>query len=193
MKKLFGLGLLFLSIASHAETTTISGIVLNGIAGNFWKTGIVDSWILGVSNSPTGPLINNSNTTITDAPFGTYWLFADSLYDVSLGTTPELQVYLSNGSVLDTFFSLSGQSGVGSTWSVISGSNQLSLGWAQGTADLVGTYGNTGPDGVNDFYLKAQISSTPIPAVPEPEEWTMILVGVGMISYQIRSKRRKAQ
>ena len=163
MKKIFVLGLLCWSFASHAASTTISGIVLNGIPGEYWTTGVVFSWVLGVSNSPTGPLINNPDTTIPDAPLGTYWFFADSSYNVSLGTTPELTVYLSDGSVLDTFFNLSGQSGVGNTWTVKSGSNQLSLGWAQGTADLVGIWDEMSPNGVNDFYLKALILPTPIP------------------------------
>ena len=37
----------------------------------------------------------------------------------------------------------------------------------------------------------AQGCSTCIPPVPEPEEWTMILLGFGLVGYQVRRKREK--
>lgn len=131
-----------------------------------------------MSDRPEGPLLNQADTTIKGIPLGQYWLFADP---ANLGSRPELLVHLSDGTTLDTIFDATGSNGIANTWSRISGSPELSLGWAQGTIDLVGTYGGWAPNGINDFYLQAQI-------VPEPETNAMLLAGLVLLSVLSRRK-----
>jgi hypothetical protein len=181
MKKLLlGLGLFSFSVASHASTTINDITLFNSQnQGQIWITTGTFHWVLGVSDKPEGPLLNQADTTIKGIPLGQYWLFADP---AGLGSRPELLVHLSNGTTLDTIFDATGSNGTANTWSRISGSPELSLGWAQGTADLVGTYGGLAPNGTNDFYLQAQI-------VPEPETYAMMLAGLGLLG--ALSRRRK--
>jgi hypothetical protein len=103
-----------------------------------------------------------------------------------LGANPELIVHLSDGTTLDTIFNLSGLNGTKNVWSIKSGSNLLSLGWAQGSADLVGTYGGIGGDGTPDLYLKAQVgpSAIPVPAA-------IWLLGSGLLTLTGINRRKK--
>lgn len=156
-------------LAGFAQTTiaaTIDSIELintNNPGPVWWTVDSSQHWILGVSDKVNGPLLNNPDSSITGASLGSYYLFANS---ADLGANPELIVHLSDGTTLNTIFNVSGQNGTKNVWSISSGSNLLSLGWAQGSADLVGTYGGIGGDGTPDLYLKAQIgpSAVPVPA-----------------------------
>ena len=162
--------------AVQAAAVTITDITLfnSQDPGIIWITSSPSShWILGVSNQPHGPLLNAPNASVAGIPQGNYWLFADP---ANLGPIPELDVTLSDGSSLSALFQVVGNNGVAQSWSRLSGSTQLSLGWATGTADLVGTYGGIRPDGINDFYMTATIGVAPVP-VPA----AVWLVGSGLL------------
>ncbi|SEA62342.1 PEP-CTERM sorting domain-containing protein [Nitrosospira multiformis] len=185
MKKvLLGLGLFYFSVTSQASTTIDDITLFNSQnPGQIWITTGTFHWILGVSDKPEGPLLNQPDTSIKGIPLGQYWLFADP---ASLGSRPELLVHLSDGTTLDAIFDATGSNGTANTWSRISGSPELSLGWAQGAVDLVGTYGGLTPNGVNDFYLQAQI-------VPEPETYAMFLAGLGLMGFMAKRKQTKTK
>ena len=100
MKKvLLGLGLFSFSLVSQASTTIDDITLFNSQnPGEIWVTTPVFQWILGVSDNPQGPLLNQADTTIKGIPLGQYWLFADP---ASLGSRPELLVHLSDGRTLE--------------------------------------------------------------------------------------------
>lgn len=184
MKKLLlGLGLFGFSVTSQASTTIDDITLFNSQnQGQIWITTGVHHWVLGVSDRPNGPLLNQADTNVKGIPLGEYWLFADP---ANLGSRPELLVHLSDGRTLDTIFDATGSNGTENTWTRISGSPELSLGWAQGTVDLVGRYGGLAPNGNNDFYLHAQI-------VPEPETYAMMLAGLGLLGTLARRRKNSA-
>lgn len=181
--------LFVLSLTSFAQTTiaaTIDSIELintNNPGPVWWTVDSTQHWILGVSDKANGPLLNNPDSSITGASLGSYYLFANP---ADLGANPELIVHLSDGTILDTIFNVSGQNGTKNVWSIGSGSNLLSLGWAQGSADLVGTYGGIGGDGTPDLYLKAQVgpSAVPVPAA-------IWLLGSGLLTLTGINRRKK--
>ena len=166
------LSLAMASFSAHSATTISDITLLNSQSpGNIWITTGTHHWILGVSDKPSGPLLNDSDTSISGIATGQYWLFADP---ANLGNLPELQVTLSDGTKLDAVFQVSGINGSGQTWARVSGDSEISLGWASGAVDLVGTYGGRAPNGNNDFYLSTIISATP---VPEPHPAALFLLG----------------
>ena len=154
---------IFATSSVQAAVVTISDITLfnSQNPGQIWITSSPSlHWILGVSNQPNGPLLNAPSASVAGIPQGDYWLFADP---ANLGLYPQLDVTLSDGSSLSALFQVVGNNGVAQPWTRLNGSTQLSLGWAAGTADLVGTYGGIRPDGINDFYMTATIGVAPVP------------------------------
>ena len=130
--------------------------------GQIWNTVPVDGiWALGVSSAPGGPLLNASNTSISGLPFGNYYLYAEP---TDLGKNPLLKVYLSDSTISYTLFMLDGSNGSGTPWISWDGDLAITLGWANGTANLVVGESVT-PGGANDFYLKAGIyaGTAPLP------------------------------
>lgn len=146
----------------QAAEVSISDITLfnSQNPGQIWVTSSTSHWILGVSDHANGPLLNAPNASVAGIPQGNYWLFADPAI---LGSLPQLNVTFSDGTSISALFQVVGSNGTAQTWTRLSGSSQLSLGWAAGTADLVGTYGGINPDGINDFYMTATIGTVPIP------------------------------
>ncbi|QOJ23121.1 MAG: PEP-CTERM sorting domain-containing protein [Gammaproteobacteria bacterium] len=171
MKKLIiGVFLIISSFSAQAAVTIKDLTLFNSEnPGQIWVTWTTGHWILGVSDLAHGPLLNAPDASVEGIPQGNYWLFADP---AGLGTFPELDVTLSDGSTMSAIFEVSGSNGTAQSWTRISGSPLLSLGWADGSADLVGTYAGISPDGVNDFYMYATIG-----AVPEPSQYIMLLLG----------------
>lgn len=162
--------ILFLSLIS-LEAANISSMVLRGGTGTTfsnwswngqgWNTYADSWWVLGVSSQANGPLINQANKTIPSSPMGTYWLYSEP---TSLGTNARLVVNLSDGTVLDSIFTLAGTSGTQNVWNRTDGSNLITLGWAQGTANLVGSGATLSPSGGNDCYLQVTVGAVPEPA-----------------------------
>lgn len=187
---------IFATSSVQAAIVTISDITLfnSQNPGQIWDTSSPSlHWILGVSNQPNGPLLNAPSTSVAGIPQGDYWLFADPLnVPVSpywnLGLYPQLDVTFSDGSSSSALFQLVGNNGVAQPWTRLNGSTQLSLGWAAGTADLVGTWGGIHPDGINDFYMTATIGVAPVP-VPA----AVWLLGSGLLGLISIAKRVRSE
>jgi hypothetical protein len=150
----------------HADT--ITGITLKGgdmgmvswyWDGQGWTTNATGWYVLGVSETPGGALINHADTTISAAFPGSYWLYADATY---LGSAPMIEVTTAELGTLSAVFALSGSAGTETSWALIEGSTLLHLGFAAGSADQVGTYGQMTPNGRGDHYLHLAVG-TPVP------------------------------
>jgi hypothetical protein len=184
---------LFTIFAGPVAADTITGITLYGGDGGTnwswngqgWTTTNTGWYVLGVSSTPNGTLVNQSNTTIS-VPFDQhYWLYAEPTF---LGSTPKVDVITTDNGTLTTIFTLGGSAGTESPWSFLVGSSLLQLGWASGSANKVGSGSNMTPSGSDDFYLHLQAGSTqPGSTVPEPA--TMLLLGIGLIG--LAGVRRK--
>ena len=149
--------------------------------GQGWNTS-ADSWyILGVSADPGGALLNNPNKTIADLPLGTYWLYSEP---TALGANPRLGITFSDSGTLDATFALSGTRGTENTWTRTDGSDRITLGWAQGTADKVGPWASQVPSGTDDQYLKLTVQSVPEPA-------SLLLLGMAAALVGLRPGRRQ--
>lgn len=197
MKRLIMIFLCVFLLAGSAQATlTIEGMTLWGGTGTtffdgsdpwvsngqIWTTTNSNGWwVLGVSSTPGASLLNSltpgpTYTTISGLDFGNYYLYAEP---TDLGSNPQLQVYLSNNLVnpIAAIFQLSGPSGVANTWTQTAGAGVITLGWAAGTADLVGSGQSMVPSGANDFYLKAGVSNPYV--VPLPG--AVWLLGSGLV------------
>jgi hypothetical protein len=70
--------------------------------------------------------------------------------------------------------------------------NQPQTNWTQYSFNLIGTGSNTisfSGYSSSGYNLLDDIN---VHAVPEPEEWAMMLLGFGLVGYQIKRKQRKA-
>lgn len=156
-------------LAGSAQAGIINRMTLRGGNGDTfgvwvpnhqsWSCPTGGGYILGVSKNPGseptyGPLLNKPDTSI-DIPAGVYYLYAEPTF---LGNNPKLQVYLKNGTVIEAIFRIVDVSGSGALWTRTDGSPAITLGWAPGVADLVGTYSSMVPSGVNDFYLRTGVN-----------------------------------
>jgi len=156
-----------------------------GSNGQIWNTYADTRWVLGVSAVPHGLLLNSSSTNVSLSP-GSYWLYAEP---ADLGSAVKLDVDLSDGTTLSAIFEVYGANGVQSSWSRISGSTLLTLGFADGFADAVSAGEVLAPDGINDFYLRVNID--PLQPVPEPAN--LLVFGGGLVCLAaIRRKFHKA-
>ena len=110
---------------------------------------------------PGGPLLNAPNTSISGLPFGNYYLYAEP---TDLGNNPQLNVYLSDSTIIAAIFQVVGANGSGTPWTWIVGDSAIILGWANGPANLV-VGESVNPGGANDFYIKAGIhaGTAPLP------------------------------
>ena len=61
---------------------------------------------------------------------------------------------------------------------------------ATSTSQVLSFLAAGGPNGLPPFVLLDGVSITA--AVPEPEEWAMMLVGVGLVGFQVRRKQKKS-
>jgi len=174
----------------HAETTIERLTLFNAQnPGIVWTTAPrTTQWILGVSDQPFGPILNASDSSISDLPLGNYWLFADP---ADIGTRAVLSLRLSDGSRLAALFQVVGSNGSAQAWERLAGSSQLSLGWAGGVVDLVGQTNGTGPDGINDLYMFATLGAPSLAAapVPEPGQGGLLLLGVAAVAARARLGR----
>jgi hypothetical protein len=157
--------------------------------GNAWTT-INNGWfVLGVSATATGSLVNNSNTTIS-VPFDhDYWLYAADIGVTSTSGNPKVEVTTVALGTFSTIFTVNGGYGSGMSFSYLSGSPLLQLGWASGTADKVGYNQQMTPNGQNDIYLHLQAGSPS----PVPETATMLLLGSGLMGLAWFRRRFKKQ
>lgn len=173
---------MFLFLSGAAQAVTIEGMELWGGSvsgpnwfgnGQIWNTFNDGRWVLGVSQTANGALLNNATTTeLSGLALGNYWLYASP---TSLGTYAKLDVYLSDSTVTSAIFEVNGSAGTANFWTRWSGNPDISLGWAEGTADKVRPGESMVADGTNDFYLQAQVGqvATPLPA-------TVWLLGAGL-------------
>lgn len=176
--------------AGPASAETITGITLYGGEGGSawswngqgWDTYNNYWWVLGVSSTPNGALVNHSDTTVS-VPFNQdYWLYAEP---TSLGSTPKVTV-VTDIDTYETIFTLSGSAGTETTWSILAGSSRLGLGWAAGTADKVLGGQNMTPGGGNDFYLHLQ-AGTPVPL-----PGALWLMGAGLAGLAGITRRKRS-
>lgn len=202
MKRTVFLAACLLWLSSTAYGATIKDITLAGgnLSGpNFWvATGDVwntipndGNYVLGVSATAAGDLLNNktdpANYTSIDGLAGGHYLLNAIVWSGGLGTNPKLDVTLSDNSVLQTIFTLSGDPGTANYWARASGSSLLALGWAEGTADKVTSGENLAsmsPDAVNDHYFQTNI--VPLPG----GVW---LLGAGLLGLGLLGGRRTAR
>lgn len=177
--------------APGAQADTITGITLYGGDGGTswswngqgWTTTGSGWWVLGVSTTPNGALVNQPYYTPVSVPFpGNYWLYAEPTY---LGSTPKIDVTTVDLGTLTTIFTLTGSAGTESPWTYLTGSTLLQLGWASGSADKVGSGGQTSPSGINDFYLHLQ-AGTPVPL-----PGALLLFGPGLVGLAAIRRRFK--
>lgn len=181
--KNFIVGTLFIitSLTANAAVTIKDITLFNSEnPGQIWITSGTFHWILGVSDQPNGPLLNAPNGSVDGISQGNYWLFADP---ANLGQFPQLDVTLSDDSTLSAIFEIVGSNGTVQSWTHLSGSPLLSLGWADGSIDLVGTYGGITPNGTNDYYMQATLG------IPEPETYAMLLTGLGLLGFMARRRK----
>lgn len=170
MKRLLMMSLCLFWLVGYAQAVTITGMKLYGGNGESFDTWAhnTQTWgnlndggyVLGVSQNPGaaptfGPLLNLPDTTIS-IPCGNYYLYAEPTF-LGLGQNPQLRVWLSNNTVTSAIFKIVGERGAGTSWTRTDGNKLITLGWASGTADLVGTYQSMVPSGINDFYLQVGI------------------------------------
>jgi hypothetical protein len=182
-KRLVALTLLSASFAAHSEVTIVDVTLFNSQnPSQIWITSSSAHWILGVSDRPNGPILNAPDSSVTGISQGNYWLFADPAI---LGSLPQLHVNLSDGTALDAIFQVQGVNGTEQSWTRLSGSPTLSIGWAQGTVDLVGRYGGVHPNGINDLYMAATLGP-----VPEPAVAAMLLMGLVGVALSKRAADR---
>lgn len=179
-------------IATPAEAITITGMDLyggNGGAtwagnGQIWSVSNPAMYVLGVSATPNGTLVNQPNSI--SVPFNqNYWLYAEP---TTLGTTALINVFTIELGTIQAIFNITGISGTESVWSLVSGSSQLQLGWAAGTANKVGAGRIFTPSGANDFYLHLTAGST---SVPLPSTLLLLAVGIAILA-GTRLGRKKA-
>src|SRR5665647_2907652 len=95
--------------AGPVAADTITGITFYGGDGGSnwtwngqgWTTLNTGWYVLGISSTPNGTLVNQSDTTIS-VPFdSSYWLYADPTF---LGTTPKIEVTTTGQGMLTTIF-----------------------------------------------------------------------------------------
>ena len=184
MKRLIMMLLCVFLLAGSAQAVTIEGMSLFGGDGATFDTWQSDgqawstlswstAWVLGVSSSPGGPLLNQADTSISGLSVGNYYLYAEPTY---LGNNPQLVVYLSDNTNIAAIFNLNGLPDSGAAWTLTAGDESLTLGWALGTADLVGGGKSIVPSGDSDFYLIADPCPAPVPLPP-----TVWLFGSGLL------------
>jgi hypothetical protein len=172
------IAMLALSMAlSSAQAVTIQSITLDGGNGTtlatwtptiaVWTTENVNHWVLGVSSSSGGPLLNQANGTLTGISLGGYFLYGDPY---PWGTNPKLIAVFSDNTVHQAIFAVNGVNGSGTSWTWLAG-DHLALGWASTTADLVSANRSLTSNGIQDLSLYATI---PLPS-------TLLLLGSGLV------------
>ena len=188
MKKVsvFSCGLLIVVslLTAPVMASTITGITLQGgntpsgaweWNGQGWSTDIPNWYVLGVSSTEGGTLVNNPDKTISVSFGPEYWLYATQTF---LGSTPKVTVETDNRT-FTTIFTLSGANGSGEPWTYLQGDTELQLGWASQSADKVDRWTQTQGGGV-DYSLHLQ-------TVPEPATLTLLTLG----SLAVLRKRRR--
>jgi hypothetical protein len=170
MKRLIMMFLCIFLLVGSAQAVTIEGMTLYGGNGDtfatwggngqIWNTFNDGIWVLGVSSAPGGPLLNAADTTISGLAFGNYYLYAEP---TSLGNNPQLLVDLSDSTIIAAIFEVAGAPGSGTVWTWKEGDSAITLGWALGTADLVGAGQSMSPSGIDDDYLQVGIHAAVIP------------------------------
>lgn len=168
-------------LVSSAQALTIEAMELYagkfdsnnvwGATGALWNTYHDTHWVLGVSQVAGGPLLNHSNTTISGLDYGTYYLYAEP---ATINTSPKLVIHWSDSTTTYAIFSIVGANGSGTAWTWKAGDPNISLGWASGTANLVGSQETMTPSGNNDFYMVTEINSVPLPGA-------IWLLGAGLL------------
>ena len=153
--------------------------------GQIWVTWTNSHWILGVSSSADGPILNAPSSSVSGVSQGQYWLFADP---ADLGTFPRPNINLSDGTSRSALFQVTGLSGSGESWTRLEGDTDLSLGWATGSIDLVGQYGGITPNGIADLYMVAQLGVAPI---PEPSQYMLLLIGLALVGTMTMHSRKR--
>lgn len=194
MKRLIFLCLSVFLLVGPSHAITIEGATLYGgngdsfqnwaFNGQAWDTYTPGFWVLGVSEVPGSDLLNQPDTTISGLPLGCYYLYAEPTV---LGNNPRLDIRYSDNSLRMTIFEIAGAPGSGTPWAWKAGNADVTLGWAQGFADLVRPGEVMTSNGVNDFYLVVGPAGyqAPLPGAV----W---LLGTGLLTLAGLQRRCKA-
>ena len=124
-------------------------------SGPFWDTCPGKGWVLGIGVPEKNRFLNAPDTSILIKGSGKYVLYGEP---ARIGKNPKIEIRFAGGVKTEAIFEVKGAPGSGEAWVRKDGNPRLSMGWAKGGADKVGTGDSLNPSGRNDLHLLLRVS-----------------------------------